>query len=168
MQSTSRFCFLDLPLREQFHVLGDSVEDKVTVVVSWVVVMQSALMLAKLHVWQARLLSVDKECFIVAVICDAALLGHVAQSNNIGDGSFTEPNALAIAQCVCLAGHQHRSTIIASESHGGPALERSVNQLIIAERICCRLVVQEHDLPEVELLENVSLLEELLDLWLEL
>ena len=85
---------------------------------------------SELHIWFVLYFLVDYEHLVLTIISDPILLYDVAQSNNVGDGSLTEPNVFVVTRNFCLVGPFHGS-IIAIESHAAAGLEHLCDQCIV-------------------------------------
>jgi hypothetical protein len=69
-----------------------------------------------LHIRFALGLPVYNKHLIVTIICDTILLHKIAQSDDVGDCSCTEPNILVVARHSGFPSHYH-STTISFQSH---------------------------------------------------
>ena len=129
--------------------------------------MYPALVHSELYIRFVLRFYVDYEHIVPTIISDLILMYDIAQSYNVGDGSLAKPNAFVVTHHFCLVGHYHGYTV-ALKLHTDSGLERLCDQCRVTKQIHRVLVVQEYDLPEVQLIvEILRLVEELCDVWLK-
>ena len=100
-------------------------------------------------------IQLDNKRFILLVVADGVLLGHVGKTEDVCQRLGMEPNCSIsgnISHQICL-----QVSGISGRSKGLACLANILNQSRVAEDVCGRLVVQEDNILHLVSLEELSM-----------